>query len=83
MSTNCIEPRGNTLSPKNPRRGVLTGSSFSFPIPILSKADSKMISAEPRCRLAPDEPFCWPQLRELPVGHHEGVGIPLDLSQRT
>ena len=46
MSTSCINPRGNTLSPENPRRWALTGSSFSLPMPILSKADAKMVSAE-------------------------------------
>ena len=46
MSTNCTDPKDGTLSPKNPCRQVLTGSSFSLPIPILSKADAKMISAE-------------------------------------
>ena len=44
MSTSCIDPRGSTPSSENPRRWVLTGSSFSLPIPILSKADAKMIS---------------------------------------
>ena len=46
MSTNCIDPRGSTLSPKNPRRWALTGSSFSLSMPILSKADAKMMSNE-------------------------------------
>ena len=46
MSTSCIDPRDSTLSPENPRRCALTSSSFSFPMPILSKADSKMMSAE-------------------------------------
>ena len=46
VSTNCIDPKGNTLSLENPRRQALTGSSFSLPMPILSKADTKMISAE-------------------------------------
>ena len=46
MSTNCTNPKGSTLSPENLRRQALTGSSFSFPMPILSKADAKMISAE-------------------------------------
>ena len=48
MSTSCIEPKGNTFSPENPRRWVLTGSSFSLPMPILSKAKAKMMSAELR-----------------------------------
>ena len=39
-SGNCI------LSPENLRRHVLTGCSFSLPMPILSKADAKMISVE-------------------------------------
>ena len=46
VSTNCIDPRGNTFSLEKPLRWVLTGSSFSFPMPILSKADVKMMSAE-------------------------------------
>ena len=40
------DPRGSTLSPENPRRLALTGSSFSLPMPILSKVDAKMMSAE-------------------------------------
>ena len=46
VSTNCIDPRGSTLSPENPRRWALTGSSFYLPMPILSKADVNMMSAE-------------------------------------
>ena len=46
MSTNWIEPNGSTFSLENPRKWVLTGSSFSLPIPILSKADAKMMLAE-------------------------------------
>ena len=46
MSTSCIDPRGSTLSPENPHRWALTGSSFFLPRLILSKADAKMISAE-------------------------------------
>ena len=46
MSTNYIEPKGSTFSLENPRRWVLTGSSFSLPMPILSKAEAKMMSAE-------------------------------------
>ena len=46
VSTNCTDPRGSTLSPENPRRQALTGSSFSLPMPILSKADAKIISAK-------------------------------------
>ena len=46
VSTSCINLRGNTLSPENPRRWELTGSSFSLPMPILSKADAKMMSTE-------------------------------------
>ena len=46
-STNCTDPKGSTLSPENPsRRHALTSSSFSLPMPILSKADAKMISVE-------------------------------------
>ena len=46
MSTNCTDPKGSTLSPENPCRQALTDFSFSLPMPILSKADAKMISAE-------------------------------------
>ena len=46
MSTSCADPRGSTLSPENPRKEALTGSSFSHQMPILSKADAKMMSAE-------------------------------------
>ena len=46
VSTSCINPKGSTLSPENPRRWALTGSSFSLPMPILSKADTKMMSVE-------------------------------------
>ena len=46
MSTNCTDPKGSTLSSENPCRQALTGSSFSLPMPILSKADAKMISVE-------------------------------------
>ena len=46
MSINCIDPKGSIPSPENPRRQALTGSSFSLPMPILSKTDPKMISIE-------------------------------------
>ena len=46
VSTSCIEPKGNTFSPENPRKWVLTGSSLSLPMPILSKAEAKMMSAK-------------------------------------
>ena len=46
MSTSCTDPKGSTLSPENLRRQALTGSSFSLPMPILSKADAKMMSVE-------------------------------------
>ena len=46
MSTSCIEPKGNTFSPENPRKWVLTGSSLSLSMPILSKAEAKMMSVE-------------------------------------
>ena len=46
VSTNYIEPNGSTLSPENPRRWVLTGSNLSLPMPILSKAEAKMMSVE-------------------------------------
>ena len=46
VSTSYIDPRGSALSPENPRRQALTGSSFSLLIPILSKADEKMMLVE-------------------------------------
>ena len=46
VSTSCMDPRGSTLSLENPRRWALTGSSFSLPMPILSKANAKMMSTE-------------------------------------
>ena len=46
VSTNCIDPKGSTFSPENPHKWVLMGSSFSLLMPILSKADRKMKSAE-------------------------------------
>ena len=46
LSTSYTDPLGSTLSPENPRRHALTGSSFSLPMPILSKADAKMMSVE-------------------------------------
>ena len=46
MSTSCTDPRGSTLSLEKPRRQALTGSSFSLPILVLSKADAKMMSVE-------------------------------------
>ena len=46
VSTNCIDPTDSTFSPENPRRWVLTGSSFYLLMPILSKVDAKMMSAE-------------------------------------
>ena len=45
VRTSCTDPRGSTLSPENPRRQALTGSSFSLPMPIFSKFDAKMMSA--------------------------------------
>ena len=46
VSTSCIDPRGSTLSSKNPCRWASTGFSFSLPMPILSKVDAKMMSVE-------------------------------------
>ena len=46
MSTNYTDPKGNNLSPENPRRQALTSSSFSLPMPILLKANAKMMSVE-------------------------------------
>ena len=43
VSTNCTNPRGNTLSPENPLKWAFTSSSFSLPMPILSNADAKMM----------------------------------------
>ena len=46
MSTSCTDPRGSILSPENPLKWAFTGSSFSFPMPISSNVDAKMMSAE-------------------------------------
>ena len=46
VSTSCMDPKGSTFSPKNPHRWVLAGFNFSLPMPILLKADAKMMSAE-------------------------------------
>ena len=46
VSTNYIEPKGNTFSPENPRKWVLTGSNLALLMSILSKAEAKMMSAE-------------------------------------
>ena len=46
MSTSRIDLRGSTFSSENPCRWALTGSSFSLPMPILSKAEVKMMSDE-------------------------------------
>ena len=45
VSTSCTDPKGSTLA-ENPRRQVLTGSSFSLQMPIFSKASAKMMSVE-------------------------------------
>ena len=76
MSTNCIEPKGSTFSPENPRRWVLTGSNFSLPMPILSKADAKMMSDE----LPLSTRTLWTVLLAMTAlitnGRHGDVGIP-------
>ena len=46
VSTSCIEPKGNTFSPENPRKWVLIGSSLALSMSNLSKAGAKMMSAE-------------------------------------
>ena len=46
VTTSCTDPRGSTLSPENPLKWAFIGSSFSLPMPILSNADGKMMSAE-------------------------------------
>ena len=46
VSTSYIEPKGNTLSPENPRKWVLTGSNLALPMSTLSKAEEKIMSAE-------------------------------------
>ena len=75
VSTNYTDPKDSTLSLKNPRRQVLTDSSFSLPKPILSKADAKMILAE----LSLSMRTIWIVLLATMVfitsGRHEGVGI--------
>ena len=46
VSNSCTDPKGSTLSPENPLKWAFTDSSFSLPMPILSNADAKMMSAE-------------------------------------
>ena len=46
VSTSFTDPRGGTFFPENPHRQALIDSSFSLPMPILSKVDAKMMSAE-------------------------------------
>ena len=46
VSTSCTDPRGRTFSPENPRKWTFTYSSFSFSMPILLNADTKMMSTE-------------------------------------
>ena len=46
VSTCCTDPRGSTFSPENPLKWAFTGSSFSFLMPILSNASTKMMSVE-------------------------------------
>ena len=46
MSTSCIEHKGNTFSPENPRKWVLTGSSLALPMSILSKVEAKIMLTE-------------------------------------
>ena len=46
VSTSSTDPRGSTLYLENPCREALTGSSFSLPMPISSKAYTKMMSAK-------------------------------------
>ena len=46
MSTSCTEPKGNTFSPENPRKWVLTGSILALPMSILLKAKAKIMLVE-------------------------------------
>ena len=46
VSTCCTDPKGSTLSPKNPLKWAFTSFSFSLLMPILSNVDAKMMSAE-------------------------------------
>ena len=74
VSTSCTDPRGSTLSPENPHRQALTCSNFSLPMPILSKADAKMMLAE----LPLSTRTLWIVLLATMVlsqaGRHEDVG---------
>ena len=49
-----MEPIDSTFSLENPRRWGLTGSSFSFPMPILSKVE-RMSSIQTKKSLNDDE----------------------------
>ena len=46
VSTSCTDLRGIILSPENPLKWAFTDSSFFLPMPILSNANAKMMSAE-------------------------------------
>ena len=46
VSTSCTDPRGSTFSPENPLKWAFTCSNYSFPMPILSNVDAKMMSTE-------------------------------------
>ena len=74
MSTSCINPKGNTLSPENPRRWALTGSSFSPSMPILLKADVKMMSAELSLSTKTLRTFLLAMMTLITSGYHEDTG---------
>ena len=82
VSTSCIEPRGNTFSPENPRKWVLTGSRLALPMSILSKAEAKMMSIELPLSTRTRWTVLLATTLVLPKGRHGGTGIPPDLSQR-
>ena len=46
VSTSYTDPSSSTLSSENPLKWAFIGSSFSLPMPILSNADTKKMSAE-------------------------------------
>ena len=82
MSTSCIEPKGNTFSPVNPRKWVLTGSSLALLMSILSKAEVKMMSAELPLSTRTRRTVLLATTARITKGSSWGAGIPPDLSQR-
>ena len=81
MSTSCIEPKGNTFSLEN-HKWVFIGSMFSLPMPILSKAKAKMMSAELLLSTRTRWTVLLATTARITKGSSWGCWVPPDLSQR-